>query len=85
MTSVTISASLPATLLMKKQKAADRTVTQGIWLIVCKQAVQIGSSGMVNRAWRRVDLTFTLSWASLWRVNINLLHISFVFSLGWEK
>lgn len=32
-----------------------------------------------------VDLTSTLFWASPWRVNINLLHISFVFILGWEK
>lgn len=85
MTSVIISASLPATLLMKKQKAADGTVAQGIWLIVCKQAVQRGRSGMVSRAWRRVDLTFTLFWASPWRVNIYLLHISFIFPLGWEK
>lgn len=39
---------------------------------------------MVSRAWRRVSLTLTLFWASPCSVNINLLHISFGFSLGWE-
>lgn len=41
-------------LLMKKQKAADETVAQGILFVVCKwplrQAVRRGRFGIVSRA-----------------------------------